>query len=519
MPKTSSDELFILIQSLSKVEKANFSTYSRAKSKTDNPKSLLLFGLICKQKEYDEVKLIRQLNSIGKHHFATLKNELHLSILQSLTDYHRELDVETELIEFIHEIKIMMSKQLFDTALKLIAKAKAKGLEYEKYDYLLVLSSLELRIIKSTSSPDKLKIYRETEEERRKLYLDYLDNTAQYEALSNASWEVFLDHSHSRIKKNKNKLKQILKHPLLSSPQKARGFLSLFEFYYIHFTCSNLLEKRDNKLFALQKEWLSYLESQPQKLIERRTFFISAASRLLSIAWSLGRMKEVDYYYKRAQTFVQGLPPAKKNKFFVGNFASLTINYMHGLLLEQHAAKAIAVWEDIKRIIPQNLISQYNTITVDNNLFYSHFLLRNYREARSYLNNIISVKKDIRLDIQQQTRINLLITYYELVNLEQMSYLAKSVRNYFIKKSPVSEFDEKTLSYFERKLPTISNKKEEKSVFRLWKQELLLLPRESLFYNSDPDNLFDFFCWIDSKIENRSYAEVVKEKAKKVASY
>ena len=107
--------------------------------------------------------------------------------------------------------------------------------------------------------------------------------------------------------------------------------------------------------------------------------------------------------------------------------------------------------------------------------------------------------------------IYLLLLHYELGNYEVLSYLAKSAQRYQIKNGNISKYDKLILSYFERKLSKITEVKEKEKTFINWKMNLSKFPKQSVLYN-DTDALFDFISWIESKIQNRPFVQVVKEK-------
>ena len=87
MPKSTSTSLFELIQSLTKAEKAYFTSYAQWKSKEDHPLYIKLFDVILQQKKYDEKKIIAQFN-IKLNVFASLKNNLYSSLLDCLRNFH-----------------------------------------------------------------------------------------------------------------------------------------------------------------------------------------------------------------------------------------------------------------------------------------------------------------------------------------------------------------------------------------------------------------------------------------------
>lgn len=523
MPKGISDELHKLVHSLSKSEKVYFNTYSNAFAKGTDPQHLHLFRILCRQTEYNETEVLNNFKTISQNHLSALKNQLQQLILKCLNDYHSEMNVEIELQENIHSINILVEKRLLRMAAKLLLKGKKLALDHEKYEYLHILSSLELRIIKTDSDAKKLKVYMKTENKNRKTYIENIENSFQFDSLSLPLWEILLDNSSGTVRKNRSRIKGILQNRLLSSLPKDLPFSSRYEYYYLHFLCNDFLDKRDEKLYLQQREWLDYLESQPHKLIERRMYFVNALSRLIMIAGEIGRIKDSEFLFRRAQNFILELPASVKNKNIMARVVALTNNYMHNHLIIGNARNVLDAWERLKEMTPSRSVSIYSNAVTNNNLFYAHFLLQQYHEALGYLNKVIDLKSDVRSDLQQQGRIASLILHYELHNLEQLPYMVRSAAHYLKRRKESSRSDKLIFRYFERSIPGITNKREEKEVFGKLKVELdLVLVSGKSKSNSNTRNstLFNLiYDWVESKAENKTYAEVVKGKAKKVLGY
>ncbi len=66
MSKTGSDELYTLIKALNKAEKTHFGKMALTNSKEKKALHFKLYELLCKQKEYNEEKLLTELKPISK---------------------------------------------------------------------------------------------------------------------------------------------------------------------------------------------------------------------------------------------------------------------------------------------------------------------------------------------------------------------------------------------------------------------------------------------------------------------
>ena len=125
----SSDYLFRLIKALGKGDRRNFKLFAQLQ---DGDKQYIkLFDAIDKQVEYDEDRLLKQFEGEKfTNQFSVAKNYLYNYILKTLHIFRK--DAKTELNALLHQVQILMSKNLFEQAQKLLRKSKGVGLAEAK---------------------------------------------------------------------------------------------------------------------------------------------------------------------------------------------------------------------------------------------------------------------------------------------------------------------------------------------------------------------------------------------------
>jgi len=104
-----------------------------------------------------------------------------------------------------------------------------------------------------------------------------------------------------------------------------------------------------------------------------------------------------------------------------------------------------------------------------------------------------------------------LILHYELDNTELIEYFVKSTYRLLYKRKRLYKIETHILKFIKNKLPNIFSQKD---LIKAFKKELPILRA----FQKDPFEqkafrYFDFVSWLESKIENRPFAEIVKEKA------
>lgn len=97
-------------------------------------------------------------------------------------------------------------------------------------------------------------------------------------------------------------------------------------------------------------------------------------------------------------------------------------------------------------------------------------------------------------------------------NEDLMEYIAKSSYRFLYKKNRLHEIEKAILNFMKKKLPGLIKDKDRIEAFKELKTELEAVLKDSVMKKEL--GYFDFISWLESKIENRPFAEIVKEKVK-----
>lgn len=127
------------------------------------------------------------------------------------------------------------------------------------------------------------------------------------------------------------------------------------------------------------------------------------------------------------------------------------------------------------------------------------------------MNKIVNYKgKERKNDIQILARIYCAIGHYELGNFDLLPSLLRSCRKWIIKNNPQSVLEVDIISMF-MKIPIGHDSKKEK--VRVFTEMKDILNNKTKQKGSviSADSLFN--CWLYSKIQNRPFAEILREKA------
>ncbi|MBI2269344.1 MAG: hypothetical protein HYU69_03200 [Bacteroidetes bacterium] len=445
-------------------------------------------------------------------HFKVMKGYLFQAVLKSLSDYHRTDSVESELQQLLHQTKLLERKKLIEIALKLLIKAEKLAAENEKHEYLILIVFLRINIIRKSELQERMKNYLMTDAVKINDYIRHVKNHFDLQKLR-VMVKLINDKGIGNSNKvDRNTLKSIMKSPLLSSSNKTLTFSSLQTTNFIRFVCSNVLNKWDDRLYKKQKGWLDYIERRNLKFPKAMDAgnYLGELSIFMIVQIKTNRTEEIEQTFDKGQAFYASLPLKMKDGRLIEMFTNLTLNYMGGQLDLIKPDKVIEAHSSLKKKISQRTVSNSSGICF--NLCYSYFLLTNYRQTLFYANQILNKKDSARLDIQKKVRLLFLLAHFELGNYDLLPGISKSVLRWDLKNNLLNDFEKTALNFFLKEKIWPNNRNERINTFKQLQQNMSLIHdrnKESFLAQE-----FDFISWLESKIQNRPFAEIMREKAK-----
>jgi len=110
----------------------------------------------------------------------------------------------------------------------------------------------------------------------------------------------------------------------------------------------------------------------------------------------------------------------------------------------------------------------------------------------------------------------ILLLYYEVGDEDKLENKIRSVYRMLKRKPNPPKYESILLNFIRTKMPRMISKTEINAGFVSLENELLLLDQDVFERKGMAD--FDLLSWIQSKIQNRSFGEIVREKAYKKAT-
>lgn len=513
-----SDNLFDLIKSLNPSEKRHFKLYSQRHVIGEENNYLKLFDAIDKQEEYDEAALKKKFQLekfVLQIHVA--KNYLYNLVLRSLNEYHTVDSANIQLRELLSSAEILFGKGLYKQASKILIKLKEKAYRYEKQIYVLEVIVLENKIAFALQDMEAAKkVITLGADEEDQLLKDY-QNARQYKYLSD-KLKIFTK-TKGTVKRDEDttELDSIIEHPLLNNEQNAISYSTKYSFFHVYSKYFSV--KEDYKsAYPYCNKLVHLIESHPDQTTKNPQAYLLALNHLLVILKELRKFDEFAVALKKLKS-VQ----SKTIHFQSRAFAYIFIHEWNFLFYTGKYQECISLLP----FLEEGLQKYDNQITSDIKLlfyfdvFYGYFVLGQYQQAIKWLNKILNDKRTaIRQDIHNFGMIVNIILHYEMKDFDLLEYLIRSAQRLFEKEKEDHKFELLVLLNM-KSLIKVHSAEEKRKMFIKLRNKLLFVNLENYliaFSRGSSEkiilNSFDILAWLESKIEDRSFASVLFEKEK-----
>lgn len=509
------NKLFDLIKTMSRSEKGYFKKYSTRHVIGGENDYIKLFDAIEQQEQYDEKKLVKKLKGqkfIG--HLAVLKKYLYKLILKSLRSYYEEGSLDLQIKSQLAEVSILYERGLSGQAAKILQRAKSIALENEKLILLQEVNDWERKLIRDglykNQTPDSILAL----EKERDLFLMKSLCLNKYLGITERTFfaDYYLDAAQKKIQIGELDLELDKLYREINPSY--NSFQSSMLYYHLRGKHATILKpKSGEKIY--EKEMLNLLESNPQAILANPDTYIVSLFNLLAGSEHLVDVKEQVNILNKISDFENANSKYLSFKSRVKIFSYLTI-------LRTHLFITTADFDYGKEYIPMHLLkpmklyeAKINSLdkeTIYFNILTIYFGAEDHKASLRWSNKIINeYSESITEDILETTKLLNVIIHYELKNSLTIVSVITSAERFFRTKPLFSN----AVPVFLQGLKNIVLAHEdgslnEKDAFRNLKSRVVEQIRSD---NNDRFlQYFDFISWIDSKIQHRSFGDIMKEK-------
>lgn len=513
MSNVKSDQLFNLIHSLSKGEKRFFKLYASRLTTAGDKKFVMLFDAIEKQKVYNEDKILEKNKQLNPTQFSNLKAHLYYQLLKSTKLCNSSNLENIKITELLDYARILYNKCLYKECVKMIDKAKAMASENDRSVLLLEILELEKLVIPKTLESGN--------EQRVSLVINTTNQVAEsiknINTFSNLSLRLNSYYVQTGFSKSKEDLQKVTNYFHSSLPDYKEVNLSFQEKMYLYssFVGYYFYIQDFSNGYKYAAKWVALFEQQPEMKRHKLELYIKALNSLLAVQNKLYKYKEFSETQKQLIAIKRDKNLVLTENINLNLFKAIYVHEInrHFMLGEFKSGTRIvaALENELDKFVPK--LDKHSVLLLYYKIACLYVGSGNYRTAIKWLNKIYNEKEiDLRADIYSFTRILLLVCHFELGNDYLVESNIRSTYRYFRKKGELSQYQKYILKFLRDLFSDFSDRNLKKQFVELKKQMVRL---ESNKYERRAFLYFDIISWLESKIENKSVQEIIKEKARK----
>lgn len=509
MTNAHKDALFVLVKSLSKSEKRQFKLYVGRLGVNTDAKFLALFNLLDKMKRYDE-KAIMGSGIVKKSQLSNLKAHLYKQILVSLRLNPVNQNIRVQIREQLDFATILYQKGLYKQSLKILEKAKAIAIENEEKNIAYEIVELE-KIIETQyitrSIPDRAN---ELAEQAKELSAQNV-MTSKLSNLSLQLYGMMLKVGYARSDEDYQRVKAYFEKQLPKYNIETLGFREKLWLYKAHLWYS-FLTQDFLSCYKYASKWVDLFYENKDMIYLNPVFFLKGNHYLL----------ESLFYVKYSSQFKETLECLEEvisEKDFPknDNMASLAFLYVNANKLNLHFLEG--TFEKglyLVRIIEYGInkhkdrIDQHHVMVLYYKIACLYFGIGDNKSCIGYLKKIIENKQlKMREDLMCFARVLSLVAHYEAGMDYHLEVQLKSTYKFLLKMNDMHAVQKEMIKFL-RSLggiyPNQLNAEFQKLYNELKKYENHPYEKRAFLY-------LDIISWLESHLQNRPVAEIIREKA------
>lgn len=449
MSNWGKDWLFILIKSLTRSEKRQFTLYVNRLQNNADAKFISLFNAMDKMEEYDEQVILKQ-KITSKQQLSNLKANLYKAILASLRMNPSKKNVRIQIREQLDFATILYQKGLHKQGLKILDKAKQIALDVEEKSLALEIIELE-KVIESqyitrsiTGRADEL-IAQSNDLIIQNYYATKLSN------LSLKFYNEMLTSGYAKSEEDRQELITRFSDQLLDIDVKVLNFREKLWYFKAHVWLCFLIQDYHNA-YKYAKLWVTLFYEHPKMIQSHPIWYLKGNSYLFKI---LLLFKSVDkYIYWNAkleeQLALESFPQSMNidsQRFLLQFSNKLNIEF-----IQQTYNGSLLFVKQLQRGLNEyvNMIDEHHFHILYFKVASLYFGYKKYDDSLAYTERILN-KSDysVQEDLLFHTRILSLMAQYESGKDQHYEDFIKANRALMKKMKNKTQIHDTFMSLFE----------------------------------------------------------------------
>jgi hypothetical protein len=509
MPKTQKESLFRLIKSLSKSEKRQFKLYvNRLESNTDK-KFIALFDLLDKMLVYDEQKIANS-KIVKREQFSNVKSHLYKQILVSLRLSISSANKRLQLREQLDYVYILYNKGLYEQSLQMLQRVKAQAIKLDERATEFQAIEFEKAVQTQYLSKTDFDYVSEIATQSTQI-ASHNEITAK---LSSLALLLYAKNVHYGYVKNDKEFRDVttfFESHIEEINLDNAGFSESFWYYKSHLLYSILVQDLLSA-YKFANKWVELFFMSPNMIELHPVFFIRGHQHLFEILYFLKYKSKFKRALERFEAIL-AQPSFPKNHnispyIFMGRYNN-KINFH---FLEGSFEEAIPLIPEVLNGVVQHTdqLDQHHIMVLFYKIACIYFGAGNLQKCIEYLQLIISDKSlRVHQDLMCFSRVLNVVAHYDAGLDYELETQVKQTYKFLLKMDELQAV-QKEMIRFMRSLTDIYPN-ELKHAFRQLHTSLKGFENDP--YEKRSFLYLDILSWLESKIENRSIGEIIRQKA------
>lgn len=489
----SSDFLFRLIKAMSKGDRRNFKLYARLQE--GDKQYIKLFDAIDRQQEYDEASILKQFEGERfTNQLSVAKNYLYNYILKTLHIFRK--DPKTELNAILHQVQILMGKNLFEQAQKLLRKAKHLADRQERFTEMLFILENERLLWQKREQSREFEAFIEQIQLEEIATVKKISNLQAYTHYYDTVHRILLRSQNARDPEVRARIQAVLAEEAIQKEELALSVRARLRRFDVLVDCSRVLgDNADMRKHLL--ELISTYESNEDIRKEKSISYINALSNLAVVCY-LEDDFDASFAAMDKLKSLKVETEEEENRIFEKYF-HFKIGTCVDRKDEQQGRKVIAEFEaeypQREGVISKNIELGIFYLTA-----YFYLTVGEPSRALEWINRILNEPRtELRTDMQAIARIMNLLIHYQLGNMDYLEYEMKSVARFLSNRDSLFQYERTVLKYL-RQLSSLPPGANRIGILNEFREEVKRVTTNE--FDKQVLQLFDIFTWIDSQIKS-----------------
>ncbi len=508
MPNLQKDDLFQLIKSLRKGEKRNFKLYMQRNSASPELKVVQLFDAFDKMDVYDELLLLKKNPTISKQQLSNLKASLYRHILTSLRLIKDVDNIDLQLHEMLDHSRILYNKGLYLQSLNVLDKLKQIARQFYQFTYLEQAIFFEKKI-EAMYITRSMGARADMLADESLMVQEHLQSVNRLSNLSLQLYSWYIKHGHARNNADREAVEYYFKSHIPPQHHELKGFYEKLYLYQSH--CWLAFITQDYlRYYRYAQRWVDLYHAEPEMIKVETIQYIKGMHNLVGAHYDLKNVQRFFVTLKQFEEFFESDWVQSNENYIIQTFIYIFISKIHRHYLEGTFSEGLKIVPELMRHLKEYelYIDPHRVLVFYYKIACLYFGSGDNSTAIDYLNKIINLKVDLRIDLQCYARLLHLIAHFELGNHDLLPYLTKSVYRFMAKMENISHVEEAMLKFLRESFHL--------SVAQLRPKMQQLLNQLKRYENKAGEArafaYLDVVSWLESKLEGVPVEKIIQRK-------